>query len=295
MPQHVERLFSEAYDSMLSASQRARFDEHLAACPQCRTAFDDYRVALSAVSELHTARMPVAVVLPASPPQMETTAASRWRALLAALIQPRGMAAAAGVAVVAVAAVTIAVRVNHGSNSPTNLTQGTAFNAGGQSSSSASDKANALAPGAAAALAPACTPRSVTTFSAPPSNYSNGTVVSATSRPGEQLLVATAQRSYSPGSTVLVYARLQATGAQSPAYVPCVSLNEPGIVPSLANPPSGAAAFPRDSGGADLLTLTIPAETPRGTVLHIIASIPSGVPSTGDSGILTADLTITVN
>jgi hypothetical protein len=301
MAQHVERLFSEAYDSMLPAAARARFEEHLAGCAQCRAAYDDYRVALFAVGELPAARMPVAVVLPASPPQVEMGAISRWRALLAALRQPRAMAAAAGLAAVGVAAVTIAVRVNHGSNSPTLALGGTSSNTVPAQLFAPNNPNGAAAGGAV----PQCSPSAEPGSAPVPSSFANSKVVNDSSRPGEQLVVATERQRYGAGSTVLVYARLVTPHSAAPAYLPCVTLHGPPSSAVSAAPQNASAddflkgitASPTSAGdvtSAPLLTVTIPPGTPAGTVLHIVAQIPVNVPSTADSTPLVADLTIIV-
>ena len=310
---HLERLFSEAYDRQLDDAERRRFEEHLAGCEQCRQGYAWYRSTVDSVRALPPARMPVPVVLPASAPVMEAGSAGRWRALVAAAMRPRPLAAAGALAAGGIAAVVIAVHVSHGGTSGTSLTArgGPAQGFSGPAPEHASVAACQIRPFAV----PAPAGQAAT---AAPDSFPNKVVVRSAGD-GQTLVLATEEHSYHPGETILVYARLVGSGNAATSLVPCVSLVR-GQVPTAkglgsAGAASGAApgapyaaapdfalaaplatAQPTDiqSPSAPLLGLVIPRDIAPGTTLTLLATVLPGT-SGGGTTPLTAELTITVS
>jgi anti-sigma factor RsiW len=224
---HVEELFSAAYDDALTPAERRRYDEHMATCPECKAAADDFRRAIDVVHAVPPAQMPVRVVLPSTPPQV-----ARRRILLPALPRPRFTPAwgATAMALAGVAAVVIVVRGH----------------VGGPGASTTSLATNAGPGGARAAQAAvgSCPMPLAVTSAAPgapstaPAGFSNRVTVSIPERPGQQLVLATTVNHVSPGSQVLVFSALTSSGSHA-AVIPCVSLHGLGAV---AMAPNGTSA-----------------------------------------------------
>jgi len=292
---HVERLFSEAYDRRLDDAERRRFEEHLAACDQCRQQYAWYRSTVDSVRALPAARMPVPVVLPASPPAMEPGPGGRWRTLVEAALRPRSLAAAGVLAAGGLAAVVVAVHLSHGGTSTA-----TSLNAAGGAAQKYAGAAPACPIRPFAVAAP---PGQAATT--PPEGFAANSVQAAAGQ-GQTLVLATRAHSYHPGDTVLVYARLVGPAPASTAIVPCVSLVRGEVVAAkgleqtgpAAGSVRGAPAAPLataeatdvNSPAAPLLKLVIPADVLPGTTLTLVATVPSGTTANP----LTAQLTITV-
>src|SRR5258706_292111 len=86
-----------------AAEARARFEDHLPHCERCAAAAEEFRTAIDAVRALPAARMPVRVVLPATPPVAERRSWPPW--LRVPRLGPAwgaGALAAAGIAAVVV-------------------------------------------------------------------------------------------------------------------------------------------------------------------------------------------------
>jgi len=112
---HVEGLFSAAYDGELSGDARAAFDRHLAECSACAAAFAQLSTAADALRELGPARMPRPVRLPEGAPipqrrLVRLPARPSWGRGLVAGLTAAGMVAVAG----GIAAVVIVTRPNSG-------------------------------------------------------------------------------------------------------------------------------------------------------------------------------------
>lgn len=244
---HVEDLFSAAYDGALSERERARFDEHMAGCQQCAAGQRDFRAAVDAVRALPPARMPVRVVLPATPPVAER------RSLLPPFLKrlrlpgpgpalSAGMLAAAGIAVVVVAV--------HGHGGSTAAGSSVAFSnlsplaksaaGAGTSQHGSSNNAttgNCIKPVLTTTLHAAAT-------AGTPTGFANRVSVGVPQRPGQELVLATTSGRYTPGSQVLVYAALTTSSGQRKAVVPCVTLRGPQFAVQQGMAAAGAPAAP---------------------------------------------------
>ena len=319
---HLDRLFSEAYDGALRGGDRQRFEGHLAGCEQCSRAFDEFRTALDAVHDLHVARMPVPVILPASPPAVEPGRRGRWRGLRAAAMGPRPLGAATVLAAAGVLAVVIAGHVHLGGNSSSSdasrLSLGTSAGGGASSSAFAAPGAASVS-GPNASLCGAGVPFSLSPSAGatPPPGFD---LSASTSAAAGTLVVAVRNTSYHAGDRVLVYARMSSAGAAaagaptagaggsavSTVIVPCVALEGARTATSQQ---AGAAAAPApkeaplaqasptvagNANAAPLLELTIPPDTPRGTTLRIVALVPPGTTGVGAPVPAEAVLTISV-
>lgn len=293
---HVDELFSAAVDGELSSSQQQHFDSHIETCAECSDAFEHFTASVTAVRDLPHASMPVSIKLPDGAPRV-----AGWRRWMPH--GPVGM----GTAVGALAAAVIA-----------------AFALGGhQGSTALPSTASGLSGGSAAGLAPISPCASAVAAASLPPDFSNRSVGSAAQRSGEQLIVATSQQSFAAGDTVPVYAALQvpgeSVGAPGSSHRPAPSLTIPSCVQAgQAAPvlgPANAAAVPTGGAGravpgavppltsvytvtvdpasGGLAAFRIPAGTPPGTVITIVATVPAGAPRAGDPP-LVATLTIVV-
>ncbi|MBV8194432.1 MAG: zf-HC2 domain-containing protein, partial [Candidatus Dormibacteraeota bacterium] len=121
---HVEQLFSAAFDEELSAGEAERFHQHLAACAVCREAFDRFRATVAAVRGLPQARMPLPVHLPSAEPQGERSRIAAIRGRLSRVrLSPGGATVIAAVA----AAVIVVFALNHQQSTITTTHGGGAF------------------------------------------------------------------------------------------------------------------------------------------------------------------------
>ena len=314
--QHLEWLFSAAIDGALTTDERRRLDEHLAVCPACASALAAQRGAVEAVRALPRPAMPVAVVLPTSPPVAEAPRGWRWLAWAAPLLRP-GPASATLVGAAGVAAAVLLVVHAHSGGSQV----ATSARGGGG--------------GASVAAA------------APPPGFGYSVVKSDPSRPGQQLVLAVSSSGYSAGQQVLVYARVTgqsqgksqgrlaapqagapaAPGAASTAgQLPVVTLTQvtPGATGSAgkgaqagsagspapdaagaAAPPYAALApaapvqvasptFDVVAGDGPLQVITIPGGLPAGTVLQLTAQFPPQPGLSVSGSPVSVSLTITV-
>jgi anti-sigma factor RsiW len=302
---HLHQLFSAAYDNALSEQQAAQFEEHLRTCAECTSAYEAFRISIDAVRALPPARMPHPVHLPSASPVAELPSfATRMRRISRLRLFPgvaTGLAAAA-------AAVIVVIAVSRGNGSSTSIGTSTA-NLRNPSGTTASCVMPLAAPAAA-----------------PPAQYQHQVSAADPGRPGQQLVVATSTGAATAGSRLLVYAQLAfplpvagpANSAITPVAktgaVPCLSLTgsngtslspEPLSAPSVVSGPAGADALvpvrpnagsaptPVLSSDGQVLSFTIPPGTPRGTVLHVVASVPANYPLPGDPPLM-VDLVITV-
>jgi hypothetical protein len=283
---HVDELFSAALDDELSEEQERRFREHLRTCSRCTSAYRTYSRAIDSVHKLPRAAMPLPVHLPPGRPAAERRTAAAWLRRL----QPRGVPFGAGTGIAAiVAAVIVVVGVTRGAGPAPAHPASTTPNGSGSGAGSATP---ASCPGPATA--------------ATPPSFAYRVTASDPSRPGQQLVVAASTRDVAAGSQVQLYASLTVPpaaagppGAQAAAVpvgvTPCVSVsglpsNASSALgrPPVAEPNAAGAAAP-----AGTITLTVPPGTATGTVLHVVASVPSGYPVGGQPP-LSADLTLVV-
>jgi hypothetical protein len=245
---HVAEHFSAAYDGELSAAERRRYEEHLAACAECTAAAEQFRQAIDAVHAMPAAQMPQRVVLPSTPPQVEPGRGlgARLRELLPAL----RLTPAWGAGVMAAAGIVAVVLVVHG------------HSGGGVNSTASaplSDQQQVLGQNAAGGAARKSSPIGVGTCPLPqavvtaqpgavaadPPGFANRVSVGDPKRPGQQLVLATTSGHYAPGSQVLVYAALTTPSGQHATVIPCVTLHDQGAVAFLP----GAGTMYGASGG----------------------------------------------
>lgn len=255
---HVEELFSAAYDDALSPAERRRYDEHLAGCAPCAAAADEFRQAVEAVRALPAARMPVRVVLPATPP-VAAPVEGRWRRVL----RPPQLSPAWSAGVLALAGVVAVVL----------LARGVGLHGTGGTSSSAIAHAPALqfgVAGGAGAHGPAASTTEkragLGTDSCPlpiqettttpgvtagggPAGFANRVTVRVPQRPGQELVLATTGSRYAAGSQVLVFAALTTTSSGGRAVVPCVTLEPQQTVALIPTPDQGQGLADGVTGG----------------------------------------------
>lgn len=259
---HVEDLYSAAYDGELSEAERRRYDAHVGGCERCAAGYEEFRAAVDAVRGLPAARMPVRVVLPATPPVAEGRA--WWAAGLSRLRVPV-LSPGTGGAVLALAGIAAVFLVVH-------THQGTTTGAG-----SSAEKQALLAPGALtqlhsldrstwllADLASCPKPLAVTSAQpgalsgGNPAGFANRAVVGNEQRPGEQLILATTSSHYTPGQQILVFAALTTSGGKHTVVIPCVAL-QPTVTygaeaapnaPALGSTTGGGTAAGSNAGGA---------------------------------------------
>ena len=290
---HVRDLFSAAYDDMLNAHDAARFQVHVEQCDACAAEYDAFRQSVDAVRAMPAARMPRPVHVPSTPPIAEvSTIGARWRRLRVPRLRLLPGAATGIAAVAAVALLILATRGGGGTSDRTSLSAGSA----------------AVPPNAQSTVA--CPTALTGTVSAPPADYQHRTSASDRGRPGQELVLATQTGTAPAGSQVVVFAQLTvprpslgAPGANAPVTkvgeLPCLTVNgaSAGLGPAFSAPTGAAGAQPGSatySGTpSPLETFTVPAGTPSGTQLHIVATVPPNYPQVGDPP-LTADLVITV-
>lgn len=254
---HVTELHSAAYDGELSAGERRRYEDHLATCPDCAAAAEQFRQAIDAVHALPAARMPQRVVLPSTPPTMERAGG------LAALLQMArrrvpglrttpawgaGALAAAGIA-----AVVLVVHAHGGpsSNASTALSDRPQFAGGSQAGGAAAPNAQSRSASISVGACPL--PQALVTASpgsavSNPPGFDNRVTVNNAQRPGEQLILATTSNHVAPGSTVLVYAALTSTSGRHATVVPCVTLHDQGAVAFLPGANTSVNGQAADSG-----------------------------------------------
>lgn len=275
---HLDGLLAAAVDGVLGPLEERRVRDHLEACDACRRAYAEQRRAAIALRQLPFLRMPRAVVLPASPPQLEpgptVPMGRRWTRWW-------GWRPAAAAAALAAAAVLAAVAVRGLLQQPTPTATGVAL-----------PPATAAPLAGGAALSPACPAGDFAVAASPwgaspPPGFAAATSVPV---PGGTVVLAAPRASYRPGDTVLVYARLILAGGGSlTAVVPCVSLRvestgapDPrggaGGAPWAASaaPPVAVATATQGRGAEVLLLLTIPTSLPTGSVVDVVAIPPPG-------------------
>jgi hypothetical protein len=291
---HVRDLFSAAYDDMLNTHDAARFQVHVEQCEACAAEYEVFRQSVDAVRAMPAARMPRPVHVPSTPPIAEQpTIAARWRGLRMPRLRLLPGAATGIAAVAAVALLILATRQGGGAPDRNSL----------------SGAGSAIAPQSGQA-AITCPTTLAGTLSAPPADYQHRVSASDPGRPGQELVVATQTGTARAGSQVAVFAQLTvprpsigAPGANAPltsvGELPCLAVNgtsaafsSPAATPgAAAGVQPGAATF--NGAALPLETFTVPAGTPAGTQLHIVATVPPNYPQAGEPP-LTVDLVITV-
>jgi hypothetical protein len=162
--------------------------------------------------------------------------------------------------------------------------------------------------------------------SSPPANFSDPEVVSAPSLPGARLVLSASTLSATAGQKVNLYAEFSlpqvsigvpgstslttATHSLRPCVTVTVGDSEEklGVIGAPPNYGSGGAGadapspqspaasgnFAGAAAGTPMFVFTVPAGTPPGTVLHVVATIPAGYEGFG-SPALTATITITAH
>jgi Putative zinc-finger len=302
---HVDALFTSAHDDDLSPIDEARFHAHIRSCKDCAAAFAEFVATVEALHELPKARMARVVHLPSTPPVAERSGrpgvSLGW--LNAGLLRRFPATAIAGAA--AVVLIIVALVHNGGPTTTSSTPSG--------SGSSAQPIAGPLG---GSAQDSACAPPIATiNGSAPPVEFSQARVATATSLPGARLVLATPSLSVKAGQSVVVYAQLSfpvaslgvvGTTGVSPAtrtVRPCVTVAVGGTglvagvgagtadLPQIAPGAASPAALYQPQSTASLLTFTVPSGLAPGTELHVVASIPAGFEGPGSPG-LTTTLTL---
>jgi hypothetical protein len=301
--QHIDDLFSGAYEDELSPIDEARFQSHIQKCAPCAEAYAEFRASVESLRELPKARMPHVVHLPSTPPIAELPRRPRiglsWFNL--ELLRRFPATALAG----GVVAVIIVIALVHGPGSPNSPNS----TAGGASTVPAN------APGAVAESA--CSqPATEVTGAPPPVDFGQATSVTAAGQPALHLVLATPSLLVTPGETVTVYAQLTVpeTGLSAPGATPapaaaisvrpCVSItvgSNPAGLPAAAGgnqdlgiPDAVPVAESPTTPQQSLVQFTVPAGLTPGTVLHVMATIPAAYGEAG-SAPLTATLTLTTH
>lgn len=316
---HVDALFAEAADGLLSGAAQDRFQEHLAGCESCAEAFAGHCAARDALRGLAQARMPVPVRLPAHAPR---PVSDPWpRRLGSGLAGRGGLVAVGGLAVAACAVVAVvAISGRQGGTSSVAISQatvagsadlaaptprtveGAAGAAFGPQSASSSSSGNAIAGAGAAPAAALPTAAPLPPGAGPPSGFSNRVDVRSQGRQGEVLVVATPATAYHPGDQVAIYAALLTgpdTARSDSGAVAQVELRTApagGGSSSGSSPAAGGgsvlAAAVRDSSG--MYHVTIPASYRGSGSLLVVADVPAGSPSAADAAPIEAQLGLTV-
>ncbi len=261
---HVDELFSAAYDGALSDAERRRYEDHLGSCSRCAAAAEEFRAAIDAVRALPAARMPVRVVLPATPPVAERPS---WRPGWLRLPRPGPAWGAGAMAVAGIAAVVVAVHAHGGGGGASNGSTAVfghaalapAMAGGGSGGEGGSGAAAGAAPNAKSAgtAGRACPGPSLLTMAdqdrvagaGQPAGFGYRVAITNPQRPGQQLVLATTGSHYAPGAEVLVVAVLTTSSSDHTAVVPCVSLQGPGGASPGAEKPQGHTGM---GGGGEL-------------------------------------------
>lgn len=284
---HVSDLFSAAYDGELTEEDAARFHAHLMLCSQCRGDHEAFRRAVDALRAEPRAQMPRPVHIPASHADEPALPRRRLHLRLPRLLP------GATTAVAAIAAVVVLVMVS-------------------RSATTTPGKSLASPNAAGAAAAPAGCPTAVTA-AAPaqlPAAFQHRVSASDPGRPGQELVVASSTGDVPAGSTVRVFAQLTAPrpSAASPgsqasladvAAVPCLQVNaqrgptKEGAQPEQSLPQVAIGDLSVSAKADAIASFTVPAGTPSGTVLHLVATVPPNYPFSGEPP-LTVDLVIVV-
>jgi anti-sigma factor RsiW len=268
---HVENLFSPAYDSRLTEGQRRDFSSHLRECTACADAYREFRAGVELIREMPAARMPVQVHLPEGSPR---AARRSWFPALPRFtpISPAAGGALASLAAVA-AVVLVSTHMGHSGSATTTLAGGAqqqsmAPQADRQAPMAGGNAAGAAAPPADAFNAAGAGGGNIARISAPQANH---TEVSTPQRPGEVLVLSTAQGSYRPGAVVPIHAVLvEASGGTVRAAITVEG--------------TGATPLPlvtQSATGEPVEYLTVPRVT-DGTLIRIHASVPAGTPRPGE-------------
>lgn len=285
---HRAALFSEAYDGRLDDGERRRFDDHLAACADCASAFATFAAAVDALRALPAASMPQPVRLPQTPPLPARAGLISglrerlaWRPQALALTLG-GLAAAAGV-VLAVGA------LHHGTSSSSTGQPLAAGFAGGTSQAPGSDVRvqpnGAVAPGL------------------PESAFGYAETVPVPGHPDQLVELATTSSTYAAGQQVLILAQVRLAHPASPgvaAALPAGSAVVPDVrllanldrVPTANGSPPPAGSAPGDAlrgailqappaspygalaGGQSVFKVTLPTNLARGQVVSLVALLP---------------------
>ncbi|MGP8161897.1 MAG: anti-sigma factor family protein [Candidatus Dormibacteria bacterium] len=299
MSDHVEGLFSAAYDGELSGDARAAFDRHLAECSACAAAFAQLSTAADALRELGPARMPRPVRLPEGAPipqrrLVRLPARPSWGRGLVAGLTAAGMVAVAG----GIAAVVIVTRPNSGvvsRGSASYAEGGGALPAGAVNVPAAGNPATCAGEACSAAVpAPSPTPASEHASVTCPAELQDTSAAAAAQPPAgfsnhvtqdngtTTVVIATQAASFPPGQTVDIYARVidDATGA---VWLPCAYLAGPEAGPSSGAEAAGGgttAATPvagLNVGGVPVVEVVVPKLAVSGEAYEVVVEGLSGV------------------
>jgi hypothetical protein len=256
-PRHVTSLLSAAYDGALTPAERRRYDEHVAACPECAAEAERFRQAIDAIHALPVARMPQRVVLPSTPPQPERR---RWSPPLPAWM-PRPQltpAWSAGTMIAAgLVAVIVVVHANLGGAQPSATgaiakpnALGAARGQQGALGGDAGASRKSVTTGIGTCPLPLAVVPQPDAAPSPPPGFENVVVAGDPKRPGQSLVLATATTRFAPGSKVLIYAALVSGTGQHVAVVPCVTLHPQGAVAYAPGAGSGGSPAAGTTSGS---------------------------------------------
>ena len=297
---HLDALLSAAYDDELDPLARRHFDTHLARCDRCARSWDEYRAALDAVRALPAVGMPATVRLPVGPPRVEAGRAALLGRLRDALLRPQPMWAAAGLAAVSLAAVILAVHHpggGGGASTSGNVALGLSqvqpcpispVPAGGAAPASFaytahSDASNGgqlvLATGSDTYAPGASVPIYARLTGVPASAGGSDVVPCVTletvggglSRGADAPLAAPAPGAPGAAPQAPTGSRADANSAPVASTPLAVATAEPQAFSAAG---AGATDSQKGTAPAPLLTVTIPPNVPRGTVLRLVAVIP---------------------
>ena len=290
--EHVESLFSPAFDDELAPRQRAEFDAHLFDCPTCAMGFVEYRNVLTTVRALPPVAMPVRVRLPHD----VLTTPTAWQRMARSLRRGRGVPTALGL----VAAAAIIVFALHGNPVPT----------GGSSVATVTSplvgNGSALAPAAprAAEAQAAATPAgcraallTVTQRAAvSPTNDTDSITVGNPATDGTHITLSVPSATVTAGTSVSVWASatVSPTGVAAPgtatpaplAFGPCI------VVKSVDEGTTTTQIATVNGGG--FVDVQLPPTLRKGDRVTVEALVPAASGGNVQVPALQATLTLTV-
>jgi hypothetical protein len=304
---HLDDLFSAAYDDELTPIEEARFHAHMQSCAPCAAAYAEFRATVEALREMPKARMPHVVHLPSTSPVAERATRTRiglgWFNLGVVRRFPATAIAGAFVVLLAVTAVL------HNGATPTN-TAGSASQTPLPASADHGSAGGSQLP---------TTPCTVGIAGAGlPASFSQEDLATNPAEPAEHLILAAPTLQVTAGKPAVVYAELSiplgsaanpgTASAPLPArsVLPCVSVSvvsssaQLNVLPAVEAPQAQGAGSSYGPGfvispstTGPLLTFQVPPGLTPGTQLLVVATIPAGYTGSG-SPKLTAELTLTI-